>query len=75
MSDIIKHRLDDEIPEEFQNLADRTAQDMVIDHVYAAYEIIKSIHPEVAGFQITLKETGGGNAVTSIDLLKLEEES
>lgn len=44
-------------------------------YVYAAYEIIKSIHPEVAGFQITLKETGGGNAVTSIDLLKLEEES
>lgn len=72
MSNIKKHRFDDEIPEEYQNLADRTAQDMVVDHIYAAYDIIKSIHPEISGFQAKIVENPDDpdQMITTLDLMK-----
>lgn len=71
MSSIKKTRLDDEIPEEFNNLADRTAQDMVVDHLWASYQLIKSVQPDVCGFKATLVDDGENSRV-ELDIMKKE---
>lgn len=69
MSSIKKTRLDDEIPEEFNNLADRAAQDMVVDHLWASYQLIKSVQPDVCGFKATLVDDGENSRV-ELDIMK-----
>ena len=71
MSNIKKIRLDDEIPEEFNNLADRTAQDMVIDHLWACYELIRAVQPGICGFKATLVDDGENSRV-ELDIMKKE---
>lgn len=70
---ITKHRIEEEIPEQYRNIADRTAQDMVVDHIYAAYSLVKSLHPEVTGLYIKAEETPTGNIITHIDLKTARE--
>lgn len=71
MSNIKKTRLDDEIPEEFHTLADRTAQDMVMDHLWASYELIKAVQPGICGFKATLVDDGENSRV-ELDIMKKE---
>ena len=71
MSKIEKIRLDDEIPEEFNNLADRTAQEMVVDHLWTCYELIKSVQPGICGFKATLVDDGENSRV-ELDIMKIE---
>lgn len=71
MSNIKKTRLDDEIPEEYNNLADRTAQDMVVDRLWSCYEFIKAVHPDVCGFKATLVDDGENSRV-ELDIRKKE---
>jgi len=71
MSNIEKIRLDDEIPEEYDNLADRTAQDMVMDHLWASYQLIKSVHPDICGFKAMLVDDGESSRV-ELDIMKKE---
>lgn len=69
MSKIKKTRLDDEIPEEFNTLADRTAQDMVVDHLWSCYELIKAVQPDICGFKATLVDDGENSRV-ELDIMK-----
>lgn len=69
MSDIKKIRLDDEIPEEFNNLADRTAQEMVVDHLWSSYQLIKAVQPDICGFKATLVDDGENSRV-ELDIMK-----
>lgn len=71
MSNITKRRLDDEIPEEFNNLADRTAQDMVVDHLWSCYELIRSVQPNICGFKATLIDDGENSRV-ELDIMKMQ---
>lgn len=71
MSNIKKTRLDDEIPEEYNTLADRTAQDMVMDHLWACYELIKAVQPGICGFKATLVDDGESSRV-ELDIMKKE---
>lgn len=71
MSEIKKTRLDDEIPEEYNNLADRTAQDMVIDHLWASYQLIKAVQPDICGFKAMLVDDGEDSRV-ELDIMKIE---
>lgn len=71
MSNITKRRLDDEIPEEFNNLADRTAQDMVVDHLWSCYELIRSVQPSICGFKATLIDDGENSRV-ELDIMKMQ---
>lgn len=71
MSKITKTRLDDEIPEEYNTLADRTAQDMVVDHLWSCYELIKSVQPDICGFKATLVDDGENSRV-ELDIMKEE---
>lgn len=70
MSNITKRRLDDEIPEEFNNLADRTAQDMVADRLWSCYELIRSVQPNICGFKATLIDDGENSRV-ELDIMKM----
>lgn len=63
MSNIKKTRLDGVIPEEYNNLADRTAQDMVVDHLWASYDLIKAVQPDICGFRATLVDDGENSRV------------
>ena len=69
MSNIKKTRLDDKIPEEFHTVADRTAQDMVVDHLWACYELIKAVQPGIFGFKATLVDDGKNSRV-ELDIMK-----
>lgn len=71
MSNIKKIRLDDEIPEEFNNLADRTAQEMVVDHLWSSYQLIKAVQPDICGFKATLVDDGENSRV-ELDIMKEE---
>ena len=71
MSDIKKIRLDDEIPEEYNTLADRTAQDMVVDHLWSCYELIKAVQPDICGFKATLIDDEEDSRV-ELDIMKKE---
>lgn len=71
MSDVQKIRLDDEIPEEYNTLADRTAQDMVMDHLWSSYELIKAVQPGICGFKATLVDDGENSRV-ELDIMKKE---
>lgn len=71
MSNIKKTRLDDEIPEEYNNLADRTAQDMVVDHLWSCYELIKTVQPGICGFKAMLVDDGEDSRV-ELDIMKIE---
>lgn len=72
MSEITKTRLDDEIPEEYNNLADHTVQDMVADHLWASYQLIKAVHPDLCGFKATLVDDGE-NARVELDIMRRED--
>lgn len=71
MSKVEKIRIDDETPEEFHTLADRTAQDMVADHLWACYELIQSVQPDICGFNATLVDDGENSRV-ELDIMKKE---
>ena len=70
MSNIVKHHLDESIPEEYHTLADRTAQDMAMDHIYSAYELIVHLHPEIKGMQATIIQKDDGTDYFAIDLMR-----
>jgi len=71
MSKVEMTRLDDEIPEEYNNLADRTAQDMVMDHLWSSYQLIKAVQPDICGFKATLVDDGENSRV-ELNIMKKE---
>lgn len=71
MSEVTVTRLDNEIPEEFNNLADRTAQDMVVSHLLACYELIRFVQPNICGFKAALVDDGENSRI-ELDIIKIQ---
>lgn len=69
MSNITKIRLDDETPEEFNSLADRTVQDLVVDHLWSCYELIRQVQKDICGFSAKLIDDGQNSRV-EIDIMR-----
>lgn len=58
-----------EIPEEYNTLADRTAQEMVSDYLFSCYKIIKTAQPDICGFKASLYDDEE-ECIVNLDIMK-----
>lgn len=55
----------------YDNLADKTAANLVADRLMSSYRMLKELHPEIGGLHIEMVELGDDGAVnTKIELLR-----